>query len=243
MLMLDGHWVPLAAMVSTVSAKHASPLLRCRGGGGICTQAGAAHQGHIEEGELLWGEGHPCRGVSPGYLHRGVYPGGALRAKVRHQVPACVSLHTSCCQAFDAWSAIQPTSVPRGESAQIWCAVRRAALVCWTLPDGSRCRNLAKMCLCRNDFLGVLEPYMEQEKKLIMEFLRQHVSAFRTMPRGLVINLALHVQQASAAGSSPSVTELADTICASRLCLVHSARDYGAACAAGKRGRLLHFID
>ena len=85
------------------------------------------------------------------------------------------------------------------------------------------------MCMCRNDFLGVLEPYMEQEKKLIMEFLRQHVSAFRTMPRGLVTNLAQHVQQASAAGSSPSSTELADSACASCRCLAHSVLDYGPA--------------
>ena len=69
------------------------------------------------------------------------------------------------------------------------------------------------MCVCRNDFLGVLEPYMEQEKKLIMEFLRQHVSAFRTMPRGLVTNLAQHVQQASAASLRPALTELAACPC------------------------------
>ena len=43
-----------------------------------------------------------------------------------------------------------------------------------------------------------------------MEFLRQHVAAFRTMPRGLVTNLAQHVQQASAAGSCHSLRELAD---------------------------------
>ena len=48
---------------------------------------------------------------------------------------------------------------------------------------------------CRHDFLGILEPYMMEEKKGLVDFLRSAVGCFRDLPRGHVINLAQHMQQ------------------------------------------------
>lgn len=47
----------------------------------------------------------------------------------------------------------------------------------------------------RHDFLGVLEPYMMEEKKGLVDFLRSTVGCFRDLPRGHIINLAQHMQQ------------------------------------------------
>ena len=44
---------PMVPGISTTSAKDEGALLRCRGGGGICAQAGPAHQGHSEEGNCF----------------------------------------------------------------------------------------------------------------------------------------------------------------------------------------------
>ncbi len=48
---------------------------------------------------------------------------------------------------------------------------------------------------CRHDFLGILEPYMMEEKKGLVDFLRTAVGCFRDLPRGHIISLAQHMQQ------------------------------------------------
>ena len=49
--------------------------------------------------------------------------------------------------------------------------------------------------VCRHDFLGILEPYMMEEKKGLVDFLRTAVGCFRDLPRGHIISLAQHMQQ------------------------------------------------
>ena len=49
---------------------------------------------------------------------------------------------------------------------------------------------------CRHDFLSVLEPYMMEEKRGMVDFLHTAVACFRDLPRGHIINLAQHLQQA-----------------------------------------------
>ena len=48
---------------------------------------------------------------------------------------------------------------------------------------------------CRHDFLSVLEPYMMEEKRGMVDFLHTAVACFRDLPRGHIINLAQHLQQ------------------------------------------------
>ena len=50
----------------------------------------------------------------------------------------------------------------------------------------------------RHDFLGILEPYMMEEKKGLVDFLRSNVGCFKDLPRGHIINLAQHMQQVTA---------------------------------------------
>lgn len=50
-------------------------------------------------------------------------------------------------------------------------------------------------CLYRHDFLGILEPFMMEEKKGLVDFLRSAVGCFKDLPRGHIINLAQHMQQ------------------------------------------------
>ncbi len=52
--------------------------------------------------------------------------------------------------------------------------------------------------LFRHDFLGILEPYMMEEKKGLVDFLRTAVGCFHGLPRGHIINLAQHMQQVTA---------------------------------------------
>lgn len=81
---------------------------------------------------------------------------------------------------------------------------------------------------CRHDFLGILEPYMMEEKKGLVDFLRTAVGCFRDLPRGHIINLAQHMQQVVLFISISSClhgTALSTASCA-MLCIQNSSMVY-----------------
>ena len=67
--------------------------------------------------------------------------------------------------------------------------------------------------VCRHDFLGILEPYMMEEKKGLVDFLRTAVGCFRDLPRGHIISLAQHMQQVLL-----FITLVCATLCCAVLC-------------------------
>ncbi|KAL0038215.1 hypothetical protein WJX79_008569 [Trebouxia sp. C0005] len=65
-------------------------------------------------------------------------------------------------------------------------------------PAGETCSAgspVLALIVNRHDFLGILEPYMMEEKKGLVDFLRTAVGCFRDLPRGHIISLAQHMQQ------------------------------------------------
>lgn len=81
--------------------------------------------------------------------------------------------------------------------------------------------------VCRHDFLGILEPYMMEEKKGLVDFLRTAVGCFRDLPRGHIISLAQHMQQVL-------LLIMLGLCCAVLHCAV--------LCCAGLRRAILHML-